>query len=306
MFDFIRLVYGLFVVPYTSHFGYHVSADVFVKDTNGVPITNAVVKIVSESSCSLAINSRAPDYDTYAAKTGTNGIAVVEFRCPTGRFEYSVTAPGYYTERKKGPDFKTRESLLSFDLVERQKRLEQVLYKIRNPIKMVEHSERENPRMPMDNGTFGFDLQKSDWLPPYGMGDVADFWIDYKVVYENGGKETYHARMYFTDPGAGFYVRAKNKSYRFWSDYRADANAHYERERSSFDAVNTSGGRKDIIGDGEYLVLRTRTKVDKDGKIVSAHYSRMFGTVGFSTRFYTGGYSFNPHPNDTNLESDSY
>ena len=288
-------------------FGTWVKIDVSVHNEVGEPVTNAVVRIETLWKLDFDAGRDFSDYKTIRATTDKNGHTTLYFYCLSGNYRCYIDAPGYYPEQDLNGRFDISGSfLLGVFLKDWKKKVSFTMWRKRHPIKMVEHSERENPRMPMDSGTFGFDLQKSDWLPPYGMGDVADFWIDYKVVYENGGKETYHARMYFTDPGAGFYVRAKNKSYRFWSDYRADANAHYERERSSFDAVNTSGGRKDIIGDGEYLVLRTRTKVDKDGKIVSAHYSRMFGTVGFSTRFYTGGYSFNPHPNDTNLESDRY
>lgn len=307
MFDFIRLVYGLFVVPYTSHFGYHVSTDVFVKDTNGVPITNAVVKIVSESSCCLAINSRTPDYDTYVVKTGTNGIAVVKFRCPTGRFEYSVTAPGYYKERKKGPDFKTRESLLSFDLVERQKRLEQVLYKVRNPIDLVAWpSSRYSGRpLPEDNGVFGFDLEKNDWVVPYGKGTISDFSVEI-VHRERADMYVCTGAIVFRGQDGAYRV-PKFKTSSQLTLYGANVDAVYTNRIEFSIAEYLPFGRKQNeyrypLEERDCLVIRSRTVVDAAGKMKAAHYSVIDGPLMIDKTFQAGRILFNPNCNDTNLE----
>lgn len=307
MFDFIRLVYGLFVVPYTSHFGYHVSADVFVKDINGVPITNAVVKIISESSCSLAINSRTPDYDTYVAKTGTNGIAVVEFRCPTGRFEYSVTAPRYYTERKKGPDFKTRKSLLSFDLVERQKRLEQVLYKVRNPIDLVVWpSSRYSGRpLPADSGVFGFDLEKNDWIVPYGKGKISDFSVEI-VHREQADQYVCTGALVFRGLDGAYRVPKFNTSSPL-TLYGANVDAVYTNRIEFSIAEYLPFGHKQNeyrypLEERDCLVIRSRTVVDAAGKMKAAHYSVIDGPLMIDKTFQAGRILFNPNCNDTNLE----
>ena len=54
----------------------------------------------------------------------------------------------------------------------------------------------------------------------------------------------------------------------------------------------------------DYLILRTRTKVDSDGNLISAHYSKVYGPIYVEGIFYFRSYAFNPNENDTNLESD--
>ena len=52
----------------------------------------------------------------------------------------------------------------------------------------------------------------------------------------------------------------------------------------------------------EYLVFRTRVVRDKDGKIISANYGKIYGRMDAFRHF---GYTccfFNPVPNDTGLE----
>ena len=63
--------------------------------------------------------------------------------------------------------------------------------------------------------------------------------------------------------------------------------------------MNTTDTRLDV---NSYLVFRTRTKVDSDGKLISAHYGKIYGVWEFFDVMMAANVQFNPTPNDTNLE----
>ena len=72
-----------------------------------------------------------------------------------------------------------------------------------------------------------------------------------------------------------------------------------------FIATNSysSGGTKSYtLGESSCLVFRTRTKLDEDGRLVSAHYGMIYGrwAIGFGMK--AAAIFFNPRPNDTNIE----
>ena len=52
----------------------------------------------------------------------------------------------------------------------------------------------------------------------------------------------------------------------------------------------------------EYLVFRTRVVRDKDGKIVSANYGKIYGEIAAFRNFGYRRCFFNPVPNDVGLE----
>ena len=56
------------------------------------------------------------------------------------------------------------------------------------------------------------------------------------------------------------------------------------------------------LDDKSYLVFRTRTEVDENGNLVSAHYGKIDGLWEFFGSMRTASIQFNPTPNDTNLE----
>ena len=59
-----------------------------------------------------------------------------------------------------------------------------------------------------------------------------------------------------------------------------------------------------VLGNDEYLVLRTRVVHDEKGHIVFANYSRILGEFRANPSISTAESIFNPVPNDTNLEFD--
>ena len=73
--------------------------------------------------------------------------------------------------------------------------------------------------------------------------------------------------------------------------------------------VKNNSGKKsidwqDIVKADEYIVLRTRTKLDADGNIIEANYSKILGPFRFGYAVETPCVVFNHRVNDLNLESD--
>jgi len=91
----------------------------------------------------------------------------------------------------------------------------------------------------------------------------------------------------------------------FKSVYHADTNAIYQQSfLYSFDRDPHKRPAVVELGKDEYLVFRTRTKVNEKGRLIFANYGVLYGPWAFVG---PGGMkisflAFNPTPNDTNLE----
>jgi len=60
----------------------------------------------------------------------------------------------------------------------------------------------------------------------------------------------------------------------------------------------------------ECLILRTRTRLDKEGRLVGAYYGKIYGPLRFGFSFDAPGemkilHYLNPNENDPNLEADT-
>lgn len=186
------------------------------------------------------------------------------------------------------------------------------LRKIHKPVTLIS-TERvkgygiNNPRTWM-----GFDMEKADWVPPYGNGVTTDF----EVMYDSDGKKLFDytgskLSIRFIRPFDGAYVRHKN----FESDFQADFEV---KTNESYQTILEYSERK--IGRGiwdrtrlskeQFLVLRIRSQVDAQGKFKGAHYGMILGPMSYGWDYRSFGVVglhtvFNPVFNDTSLEKKS-
>ena len=135
---------------------------------------------------------------------------------------------------------------------------------------------------------------------------MADFFVEYSYEHFRKDRVVDCALVFTNNVHDGFYI-AKSAGTRFRSDYAANTNAVYMK-RLDFD----SWGKKykgnyavELLDNDQYIVLRTRTRCDDDGKIVSANYSKIYGPIRFNGMFVHEGSYFNPNENDPNLEADT-
>ena len=110
------------------------------------------------------------------------------------------------------------------------------------------------------------------------------------------------------DVGCGAYFGKQTGCKEFPSTYCANTNAVF-RNRLPFMFVKQDSDDKridwrDIATDGEYMVLRTRAKLDAEGNLIEANYSKILGPFRFGYAVESPCVVFNHRVNDPNLESD--
>ena len=310
------------------------SERLYVKVINddGNPVSNAVVN-VSFTSGHVVFGKGTPHY--YKGYTGKDGRVTVRFNCDSSDVHWSVNATGFYQSEVRKEVFKIDvvpipPAFYNVVMLEHEKHGEITLYRKRNPQPMYAHTWELERKSPIANGRYGFDLEYFDWLPPLGKGKVADFYYvrdrkdieNVKVALAKGkgyglmsfrnGTPNYPAvgdpvgRIEF-DEKCGAYVGKCTGNENFPTTYGADTAETYVSEfpiRIVAQKGNIWLHEGRVIETGEYMVIRSRVKCDERGNIVSAHYSKLLGPVGFGSLVVVGESVFNPRPNDTNLEFD--
>lgn len=155
----------------------------------------------------------------------------------------------------------------------------------------------------------GFDLEMFDLCPPYGKGIHKDILLRY--VFDRDpivrGKTYASMEMSFTNnPHAGAYILKKDG----WSDlqscYVADTNNTFSIKSFKYESSRTREEifKNEDFPEDSYIVFRTRTSVDRDGNLISAHYGKIYGGWDYPRQLHFGGTLFNSIPNDPNLEDE--
>jgi len=181
-----------------------------------------------------------------------------------------------------------------------------ILKGIRNPISM--YAKRVVVDIPEQNTPIGFDMEKGDWVMPYGKGSVSDFNVSYATQQE--AVHQYAKEMVFSvpTPYGGFVVKKLDEFSTFVSDYDAPTDGYvieysFEQKRSPEQIQVHKANR-----DNEYFAVRTRVVTNDVGEIISANYSKIYGPIQYALwrnqKYLEFIYYFNPTPNDRNLEFD--
>ena len=181
-----------------------------------------------------------------------------------------------------------------------------VLKTIEKPQRLICWERTKDYKIPVYDTWLGFDFGRYQFVAPYGEGKDSDVLL--RFTLKNPSRKDYHMRMEvsFTNmPYAGAYLMKKDDFSDFKNVYHADTNATYcQSFVYSFDRYPAKRPVSVELGEDEYLVFRTRTEVDENGRLVSANYGVLYGPWcfvgprGMNIPFLL----LNPTPNDTNLE----
>ncbi len=282
-----------------------------VIDFDGNPISNATVRVNTMKNWVPGENfGRTIHMDVYG-ETDTNGEASVSFLCKSMNFTYSVGAEGYYGSgggvgfARSGSGFTLHQTQFETNLVVQLK-------PIANPTPMYVQNLKpysgRHKNMPQNAlaGVWGYDIKIGDWIEPYGNGKDADFFVEYSYEHFCKDRVVDCALVFTNNAYDGFYI-AKSTGTRFCSDYVANTNVTYAKrlDFASWGKKYKGNYATDLLDDNEYIVIRIRTKCDEDGRIVSAHYAKIYGPICFNGGFAHNGSYFNPNENDPNLEADT-
>ena len=284
-----------------------------VVDQDGIPVTNARIY----GSFWPGDNGR--EYILVYGLSNTDGEYVAE-GVSKWKLTYQITKEGYYTSNgaidylattnvpvvvngKWQPYGTTRKIILK---------------KIKDPAPLI-HSKSTCPKPPSLDEWYGYDIERRKWVRPFGDGVHSDMLIRISIDAKNkiNDFKTVMEVSFTNNPHAGAYVMKKDDFSEMKSVYCADTNAFYQ---SSFKFIHekhpvmtqtqffkyVSGTQKidTRLDDNSYIVFRTRTKVDENGKLVSSHYGKIYGLWQFYGGIRAANVQFNPTPNDPNLEDE--
>ncbi len=285
-----------------------------VVDDQGKPVEGAVVGL--GTVLGLAPGSGNPDdypgTRNVKGATGGNGTVVLECASPTGMYGMSVRkTAGYY--RDQGIDISFASSKNGRWIPWETERTF-ILKRILEPIPMRARwmDEAGQMKFPELGRTCGYDLEACDWLPPLGKGRRADLLFALSGTYRSW--EDCDLRLVVTTPGKGnglaeFLTPERRSGSRLLSGHKAPEDGYVGKVEKRYKQSKT----KPQMNHGDparNFYFRVRTVLDEDGKIVSAHYGKIYGDFFFysyepepAAVHWLANY-YNPTPNDRNVEFD--
>ena len=179
----------------------------------------------------------------------------------------------------------------------------------------------------VQNEWLGYDFEAADWIAPYGKGKIADIRLRFRNEFKgwkHSEKQLEHSRKVnsqltekeFKDyygkwdaeleisfPGEkeGLFEETRFLTYsQLKLPHKAPAEGYVQTWRYTTNSYSPRTARENVG-----FFLRTRVKLDKDGKIISANYSKVVGDFQLDARgFVMFAYYYNPVANDRNLEFD--
>ena len=276
-----------------------------VVDDRGVPVQGAAVR-------GGFWNNGGKGYD-FEKATDESGVIAFESKC-TGDLNFTITKDGHYQTKLRYWFFKAR-----FDCVKDGKwipwnpTIEITLKRKVAPVAMHVHRGIDRLTLPKRDDWMGFDLEHADWVAPYGKGKREDFQVFFHVdmVSESGGFSKFTLTLRFPKPFDGMYLVEKdNRGSEFQTVYEADTSRVYDNERTfTYERGMDEEKKKMVMQDhllkeDEYLVLRVRSEMDKNGGLIKANYAKLYAPIfaakyGFLITSY-----FNPEINNPSLEAD--
>ncbi len=274
-----------------------------VVDDEGVPVDGA--------SCSgwLYQEGVKGQGSGYSGTTDTNGCFRVRGKCGEW-FSLVVRKEGHYKSmiKTKYPADTAAPAVVDGKWQPYGETRNVVLKGIKHPHPMLGPDCTIQRKRTRYDEWLAFDLEKADFLPPIGEGSSKDMLVRYHLegVMPHDWSLTMEV-SFENNPYAGAYRLKKDSWSDMKSSYCVDTNATYQtnfmfrysHRKGEYPSV-------DMLKEDEYMVFRTRTKVDRDGRLVSARYGKIYGPWLFAD---AGGFKIsrvlmNVADNDLNLEDD--
>jgi hypothetical protein len=182
--------------------------------------------------------------------------------------------------------------------------IEVVLKKKRNPVPMIMGGP-DWVAIPKLDTPVGYDLEKGDWVAPYGTGIINDLTIEFNL--SSRAYTDYDANMTISFPNGQdgiqeyWFDKAEQSAYKW--PFEAPLSG-YKRSVNVFERDTPENGYKTNKKEGVNYIFRIRTKLDKDGNVISANYGKFTGEFGISRKGKTR-FSYILNPDGTrNLEED--
>jgi len=204
---------------------------------------------------------------------------------------FSAEKEGYYTTR-------SGLKLAEYDSFKWNPTVTMMLKKNGKPIAMYARSVNENP--PVLGQSISYDLMMGDWVCEGHKGVNSDI-IFQKWAYRKSGTDyEYKVRVTFPKSGDGIQIYTI-PDLEMGSDFRSPHDAPSDGYQPEIDKERSAHPGQPTKNDDDpnrIYLFRVRTVLDHEGRVVSAHYGKIYGD------FMQFRYYLNPTPNDRNIEFD--
>jgi len=153
--------------------------------------------------------------------------------------------------------------------------VEVVLKKKRNPVGMVAR-DTGGLKVPVFDKPVGFDLEKGDWVAPYGNGTIGDFIIEFNSDVKAYTNYSCGFRLSFSNERDGiqeYVFDTENESYYEWP-FEAPKQG-YLNSLSKNKSFTPQKGFDTNIDEKINYIFRVRTRMDDKGNIIEAKYGKI-------------------------------
>jgi len=283
----------------------HITLDLYIIDEAERPIEGAIVL------AGFAGWQNAED-QVVKARSDTNGWAIISGRSLFA-IPLTVDKKGYYQSTLEV--FTSTWSQKDNKNIYSNQTVTIVLRKITNPIPMFAYKNLEL-LIPALNSTLGLDLEVADWVYPHGKGTTADLFFEMNGFWNNINHHDSALTLSFPNNGDGIIGFSLNEQSHFKSPRTAPLTGYTDKHSWRISRLPDPEHPDDIIAIDETsnrtgYVIRTRTKLDEQGRVESANYGKLYGdpkfngaTLGDPYGYILISYFMNPTTNDQNLEYD--
>ena len=296
----VRTFICLVIVTITSHLAFaqtnidehEWTVTLKVVDEAGNPMPDANAKIwyhiPPPEGQSIAMTNKAGLTDSNGVFIATKHSGSIELECEAQKIGYYGSGLSHEFAKFKDNDPAKWNPTVTL-----------MLKKITKPIAMYA-KQATNLKLPVFDKSIGYDLMIGDWVGPYGKGVSTDIILE-KEYYEKASND-YYSKVTLSFPKTGdgiqlFTPSDAEKGSDLRSPHEAPADG-YQPELTRETSAHPGQPSKFEYDASRIYFFRVRTALDDEGKVVSAHYGKIYGD------FMTITYYLNPTPNDRNIEFD--
>ncbi len=239
-----------------------------------------VLKVVNEDGqplegarVSLRFQGGGLEKDRTTGETDKNGIFGASGMSNDGSTGGGVDKDGYYKSVFHHDFYVTHFGMWQ----PWGKELTVVMRPVVNPVPM--YVRDTHFKIPVKNQEVGFDLEKGDWVIPYGQGTKADFVFRIDQRYDDGNNFDCRMTLTFSNPLDGIQVIKDDGGgdFNVGSRYRLPRTAPEIGYLSKLQKRNSTGSHGYVLDmkDDNNYIFRVRSEVDENGKLKRAMYGKI-------------------------------
>lgn len=270
-----------------------------VVDDEGRPVSSARVEAY------LSVSDTRDGFTTHSGVTDTGGMFTVEGKVKSDMV-YRITKQGSYRTDSRYWFHAAGAVVEEGRWLPWNPVIEVVLKPKKNPVPM--YARRVEVEIPLQGQPVGFDLEKADWVKPFGEGVVSDLLVNYALNQVDLWTGDQQFILINTNKMCGFQEIELDKASEYKSVYQAPLSGYSESLKYVLNRTRTEIIEENTLTDSRCLVFRSRVVLDDENHIKSANYGKIYpplqyGRVRDAIKMVMT-YYFNPTPNDRNLEFD--